>query len=509
MHDPYDPNTTIADHAHGIARAESAITRLAALRRDRWYPQFHIASAGGWINDPNGLSWFDGRWHVFYQLHPFSTSWGPMHWGHVSSADMLSWHREPTAFAPSILADRDGVYSGSAVTGDDGKLYVFYTGHRWANGVDEAEGNLEVQCLAVSDDGIHFNKLGAVVDNPARLFHFRDPKVWRQDGTWYMIVGRRSPDRRGEIVWYTSANMLDWTYGGVLYRHPDPQVFMLECPDFYPLAAPDGHVSWVLCYSAMSRRDSGLANKNIAGYVIGTWRPGEAFCPRTAFRPWDEGPNFYAPQSMLAPDGRRLMYGWMSPLSSASLKDDGWCGQLTLPREIILDVDGSIRCRPAAELASLRDTTHEFGPLELAANEQRELLADAGALEIELTVDLGRTSAERAGIKVHATPDGGFTYIAYDAQRGLVVVDRMATSSGEHGYRAARLDPDELRAATLELRAFIDRGSVEVFVNGGRHAISAYSLPAEGQRAVKLLAENGALSVPCARTHRLRSIGLA
>ena len=98
----------------------------------RWYPKFHIASNGGWINDPNGLCFYKGRWHVFYQLHPYGTQWGPMHWGHVSSADMVNWKREPIMFAPSLEEEKDGVFSGSAVIGDDGKLKFYYTGHRWA-----------------------------------------------------------------------------------------------------------------------------------------------------------------------------------------------------------------------------------------------------------------------------------------------------------------------------------------------------------------------------------------
>ena len=103
--------TPIADHAEALARAEAGVQALREVRNDRWYPTFHIASNGGWINDPNGLCRYDGRWHVFYQLHPYGTQWGPMHWGHVSSTDMLHWRREPIAFAPSLEQERHGVFS--------------------------------------------------------------------------------------------------------------------------------------------------------------------------------------------------------------------------------------------------------------------------------------------------------------------------------------------------------------------------------------------------------------
>ena len=111
--------TPISDHAEQLSLAEAGVSALETTRNDRWYPKFHIASNGGWINDPNGLCRYNGRWHVFYQLHPHGTQWGPMHWGHVSSDNMVDWHREPIAFAPSLEQERHGVFSGSAVIGDD------------------------------------------------------------------------------------------------------------------------------------------------------------------------------------------------------------------------------------------------------------------------------------------------------------------------------------------------------------------------------------------------------
>ena len=267
-----DPNAPFTSHEQALARADQGVAEQAATRLDRWYPTFHVASPGGWINDPNGLCHYNGRWHAFFQLHPFGTQWGPMHWGHASSADLAHWRPEPVALAPSLEAERAGVYSGSALIGPDGLLYAFYTAHRWRNGVNEDDGNLEVQCLATSADGIRFEKRGVVVGNPEGLRDFRDPKVWRQGDAWLMVVGRRSPDGRGEIVLHRSEDLLSWRPAGVLYRHPDPSVYMLECPDFFELEAPDGARRWVLCFSAMGARPSGyrFRNFNNAGYLVGT-----------------------------------------------------------------------------------------------------------------------------------------------------------------------------------------------------------------------------------------------
>lgn len=102
--------TPIRDHAAELAKAEAGVAEMAAKRNNRWYPKYHIASNGGWINDPNGLCFYKGRWHVFYQLHPYGTQWGLCHWGHVSSEDMVTWHREPIAFAPSLEQEKDGEF---------------------------------------------------------------------------------------------------------------------------------------------------------------------------------------------------------------------------------------------------------------------------------------------------------------------------------------------------------------------------------------------------------------
>ena len=160
--------TPIHDHAAELAKAEAGVAEMAANRNNRWYPKYHIASNGGWINDPNGLCFYKGRWHVFYQLHPYGTQWGPMHWGHVSSTDMLSWKREPIMFAPSLEQEKDGVFSGSAVIDDNGDLRFYYTGHRWTNGHDNTGGDWQVQMTALPDNDelTSATKQGMIIDCP-------------------------------------------------------------------------------------------------------------------------------------------------------------------------------------------------------------------------------------------------------------------------------------------------------------------------------------------------------
>lgn len=506
--------TPIRDHAAMVSQAEASIRKFAATRNDRWYPLFHIASDGGWINDPNGLCHYKGRWHVFYQLHPYGTQWGPMHWGHVSSPDMLHWRREPVRFAPSLEQEKDGVFSGSAAIGDDGRLRFYYTGHRWANGHDNADGDWQVQMLAEADnDGLtHATKRGMVVDCPRdRVWrNYRDPKVWKTGDTWYMTFGVTSREHRGQMWLFSSHDMVRWTYERVLFEHPDPDVYMLECPDFFPIRDAHGHERWVIGFSAMGAKPDGFMNRNVsnAGYIIGDWTPGGTFEPDSGFRLWDWGHNFYAPQSFTDGD-RQIMMGWMSPfVPPIPMEDDGWCGNLTLPREITLGSDGDLHTAPVAEMTGLREHTTDFGPTQLGTNELRTIMPDAQAVEIEMSIDLRNTTAERAGLRVHATDDGAFTAIGYDAQTRRVVIDRQAAARGDRGYRAAPLSEQELASGVLNLRVFVDRGCVEVYVNDGHQAMSSYSYPSAGPRAVMLAAESGGMTVRKLTVHTLASIGL-
>ena len=152
-------------------------------------------------------------------------------------------------------------------------------------------------------------------------------------------------------------------------------------------------------------------NRNVsnAGYMIGTWEPGGEFKPETEFRLWDCGHNYYAPQSFNV-DGRQIVYGWMSPfVQPIPMEDDGWCGQLTLPREITLGDDGDVVTAPVAEMEGLREDTLDHGSITLDMDGEQIIADDAEAVEIEMTIDLAASTAERAGLKIHATEDGAYT----------------------------------------------------------------------------------------------------
>ena len=536
-----------------LEQAEASVKHLLAGRNDRWYPLFHIAAPAGWINDPNGLCFFQGRYHVYFQHHPFSTVWGTMHWGHVSSQDMVTWRREPIAFAPSLEADRDGVFSGSAIVSDDGATqYVYYTGHRMANKALGNHADIQVQCLATSTDGNTFDKRGVIIDGPTEMSQFRDPKVWKIEDTWYMVVAASTEDKRGQIWLYTSPDMVTWAFDSVLYEDPNPDTWMAECPDMFPLGD-----KWVLAYCPMGPSVSGYANRNgyNTGYIVGEWAPGQEFVPVRDYTLGDWGRNFYAPQSFEAPDGRRIQYGWMGAFTHplASQAQDGWSGQLTLPRELSINDSGVLLANPIEEIAQLRAATREWEAFELDRHGRLVLADDAQAAEIDIEVDLGGRGSgqriDRFGLEVHKTADGAHSYVYYDDLAGCVGVDQRMTFAGERGYRAVPVGevapvggavltsgttpmggaalangtapmggaalvggtaPANRAVSagdnTIRLRIFIDRGSIEVFVGGGEATLSMFSFPGEGPRSIELVTENGPLAVKRLAFHTLGSM---
>ena len=460
-----------------LERAEQALRDGAATRGKSFYPHFHLAPPAGWMNDPNGLIYHQGRYHAFYQHHPFSENWGPMHWGHATSQDMVNWQHQPVALAPGEEYDRDGCFSGSAVD-DNGVLSLIYTGHVWLSGEGNDSAIREVQCLATSEDGIHFTKQGVVLTPPDNIMHFRDPKVWYEDGHWWMVIGARDDSDIGQVLLYKGNSLRDWTFDRVLAKADRNTGYMWECPDFFPLG--DEHILMCSPQGIKAQGDDYL-NLFQSGYLRGTWRPGQEFEVREGFRELDHGHDFYAPQSFTAADGRRVIIAWMDMWESVMpSKAEGWAGCMTLPRELTLH-DGSVRMVPVEEVRTLR---REHSPLSpcLLRDSVQHIADDAQALEIITRWDRPACDAERFGIKLG---DGVTLFVDTRAQR--LCLERDFPMHGIKDQRSVALTQGKV----LELRIFIDSSSVEIFVNQGEATLSSRIYPQPGQRALSCFAAHG------------------
>lgn len=297
--------------------------------------KYHFEPQKGWINDPNGLVFFKGRYHAFFQHNPHSIHWDKMHWGHAVSDDLINWEELPIALYPDKPYENSGgCFSGSAVV-KDGRLYLFYTS------VSDSLG--QTQSLAYTDDGVTFTKYEGnpiISENPfGREYNtdFRDPKVSLIDGKYYMVVGT-GINGEGKVLLFTSADLISWEYSGFLFDAKE-YTTVVECPDFFKLDD-----KYVLMFSRL-----GTFNKGVT-FVLGDF-DGKTFTAESVQFP-ESGPHFYAPQTFS--DGkRRIIIGWLHySWDTKTDADEISIGAFTIPREITIK-DGTLKMYPIKEARHL------------------------------------------------------------------------------------------------------------------------------------------------------------
>ncbi len=457
-------NPTPLDRVREFEREQAM--KLSADER----PLFHLTPLVGWMNDPNGFCWYKGQYHLFCQYHPFSRQWGPMHWGHAVSNDLLHWTYMPCALAPDTAADAGGCFSGSAVETPDGKLMLVYTGVQPA-GTFRRE--TQAQCVAVGD-GKDFEKslLNPVIRH-AHLpegyseFDFRDPKVWREDGVYRMVVGNRHEEKSGTVLLMESKDGLDWHFVTEIDACRKEYGRMWECPDYFPLSGKQ-----VLIVSPQEMR---AREEFHAGFgtvcIIGRYLKKDRQFVRESVQPVDHGLNFYAPQTVLAPDGRRIMIGWMDNWETCkeAPRRHPWYGQMSAPREVFME-NGRLCQRPVKEMERLwQDTViHEQVPVM----EETSLPGVQGRL-MDMTVTLLPQGSACRRFTLHVAKDAGhYIGIRCDLARGELVFDR--SHGGSHRDIAhTRHVIAEVKNKKLTLRLLMDKESIELFINDGERTVTS------------------------------------
>ena len=440
-------------------------------------PEFHLSSRVGWMNDPNGFSIYNGKYHMFYQYHPYDSQWGPMHWGHAVSEDLLHWEYLPAALAPDELYDKDGCFSGSAITLPDGRHLLMYTGvfqeHIKAGRVSD----IQTQCIAVGD-GVNYKKIeqNPVIDEKdlpegCSRHDFRDPKIWRKsDGTYCCVVGNRPADGSGQILLFTSEDCFKWNFKKVLIANNNRFGKMWECPDFFEL---DG--KWVLLTSPQDMLPEGFEYHNGNGTLCLTGKYDEETDTFVAEsdQSIDYGIDFYAPQTILTSDGRRVMIGWMQNWDACSLrsKEDPWFGQMSLPRELFLK-NGRLYQKPIRELDEMRcnKVVHQnvsfSGIISLDGIRGRKI-------DMELTVRPGDEQELYQKFAVRfAQNEQYYTALSFRPRESILKVDRKFSGSRRAIVHQRRCQVNTADGE-LKFRMILDRFSVEVFVNDGEHVMTA------------------------------------
>lgn len=397
-------------------------------------PTFHATAPVGWINDPNGFSVFGNHYHLFYQYHPYSTKWGPMHWGHLRSDDLIRWMVLPCVLAPDTASDKDGCFSGTALE-HDGKHILMYTG--------VADG-CQVQCIATGD-GINYEKLA---DNPViniNAADFRDPKIWRDSDCFRAVIAHRSEDGSGELLEYMSSNLKNWESVGVIDRCDNKLGKMWECPDVFQLGGKQ-----VIMLSAQEVEGDGreFHPGNISCYLI----HGESGQREGEPRAIDYGLDFYAPQTMDTPDGRRVMIAWAQNWDNyLTPKKFRYSGIMTIPRELSLSGD-RLRQVPVRELDAY---------IKKSAQQNCGRVFD---LRIEVDTS--------DWFSVRLASDGKrYTAILYDYIRNTLTIDRTHSGSREDVLHSRTIDVRNQKGK-LNLRILMDKYIMEVFVNDGEQALT-------------------------------------
>jgi fructan beta-fructosidase len=462
-----------------IVQSDSAAWRAAPpgpLYGEAYRPRFHFTASSGWINDPNGLVFFGGEYHLFFQHNPKGNHWGNMTWGHAVSPDLVHWTQLPDAIEPDSMGT---IFSGSAVvdwnntagfqSGATKTLIAMYTA---AGGTSpESRGRRFTQCIAYSNDaGRSWTKYAG---NPV-LDHIaggnRDPKViWHEPSKKWILA--LYVDQQSSYGLFCSPDLKHWT---PLQRLTLPG--QTECPDFFPIAL-DGEreqQQWVFTTAS-------------GHYLVGKF-DGTRFSDETGPQAMDEGGNFYAVQTysdIPASDGRRIQISWMRDGRYPRMPFNG---QMSFPCELTLHTtpDGPrLYHYPVKEIETLRDgPPQSWHDAVLPAGEARALSAAAGLADITADIDLAAATGLR--FTVHGEP---VQYSCGDHR--LSCLGHFATVVPINGH--------------LRLRILVDRTSLEIYANDGQKSLTSCFLPDPANTSLQFAAEGGDAKIASLTVYALRS----
>ncbi len=443
-------------------------------------PQVHYSPPCGWMNDPNGMVYYEGEYHLFYQFDPKSTTPGPMHWGHAVSPDLVHWQTLPIALYPDDIGP---IWSGSVVVDANntsglvpgGGLIAIYSHQNQSQGVAYS-----------TDKGRTWTKYANNPVIPALYKDFRDPKVIWHEATqkWVMVI---AAGRKLQI--YTSPDLLHWEMGSELTGNLGAGVW--EVPDLFPLPF-EGQTKWVLLASVSTMAPAGGGGVR---YFIGDFDGTTFTYDNTAPELWlDYGPDNYAGTTWSdMPDGRRIYIGWMSNWQYAAATPTGrWRGANTLPREftIVNTADGlRLQQTVVSSVESLRQPLGTWNDVTVTGEMP---LDGVKGRTLEIIAEIEAGSAERFGLDVHVGASG-HSRIIYNTKRSLLLLSRTEAEgvNSNNGFNPAFGAPTPLENNRLRLHIFVDRSSVEILAQDGMVSLTGQTFVAPENDGVSLFATDG------------------
>lgn len=489
----------------GIALADTFDT----ANREKYRPAFHHTPRYGWMNDPNGMFYKDGRWHLYYQYNPYGSKWQNMTWGHSVSDDLVNWEHLPEAIRPNGLGS---VFSGSCAVDHDNTagfgsdaVIALYT----------SAGTSQMQSLASStDDGLTFN---IYPSNPVLTLESeaRDPKVFWNDSTkeWNLILAHALDH---EMLIFTSPDMKSWTLQSSFGKGLGAQGGVWECPDLFelPVAGTDEKKWVLLCNINPDGPFGGSGTQYFVGDFDGKTFKADTDAAGNVSTKWlDYGKDHYATVTWSdAPDGRRVALGWMSNWQyAADVPTMQFRSANTLPREMGLfrAPDGEVYASsaPSPELEALRGKLAAKVKKTTVGRKARSfaLPSENGGI-CEILMDIEASKAKTVNV-VFSNSQGEKVVMQYDPAAATLSFDR--TQSGitdfSEGFPAVTVTPTHEASGRIALRMFVDRSSMEVFGNDGEFVMTNLVFPRTPYTALSVSAEGGNAKVENLRIYSLKS----
>ena len=429
----------------------------------RFRQKLHLMPPVGWLNDPNGLCQFKGVYHAFFQYSPLNAEGGVKMWGHYTSRDMIDWEYQGVTLYPDQPFDCSGVYSGCAFI-EDGEMYLYYTGNVKLEDRDDYDyvnsGREANTVLVTSTDGVNFVRKRLLMKNsdyPADLtLHVRDPKVWKENGVYYMLQGARTKEDSGQAIVFRSEDKLHWSFHSRIKTN-DKFGYMWECPDYFEV---DG--TKILSASVQGLTGDEWKERNVyqSGYfVVDGDILGEYIL--SDYRLWDYGFDYYAPQSFETDDGRRIQIGWMGMPDCEEYTnwtiEDGWQHCFTFPREVFVK-DGIVRQRPIREL----------GERKILSEETKNRLETKNYTVYEAVV------SDISDDQFHAVLAENLI-VKYENNRFVIEFINSRNNKVSCGRKIRCVEMDHV----TDVRILSDESSVEIFVNDGAYVFSTRYYPEE------------------------------
>jgi fructan beta-fructosidase len=463
---------------------------------ERYRPLFHFTPEKNWTNDPNGLVYLDGEYHLFYQYNPYGDRWGHMSWGHAVTKDLLNWEHLPVA-----LYEEDSImiFSGSAIVdnnntsglcSDNKCLFAVYTSH------DHSQNKLQHQSIAYSKDkGRTWTKYSGNPVLDLGMRDFRDPKVfWHEEsGKWIMVV---SLPLQYKVHFYQSENLTDWELTGEFGGFGDVSKIW-ECPDLLqiPVIGSDDH-KWVLIISSGSQYEGFTGMQ----YFVGEF-DGETFIaddPGEDAEWLDYGKDFYAAITYNnLPDGHPpVLLGWANNWAYAnSLPTSPWRGMMSLPRELYLVEQGDsfmLIQKPVKSFYELTGRSERIAFADHELEDNDNLLNEINSGSFLMKIEFEDIETDMVGIEIFKS-DVGKTLIGYDAQKKQIFIDRTQSGNVDfhNDFSSIEFAPMILEDNKLRLEIIADQSMVEVFAEGGSVVISDQVFPESDENGMQLVVKNG------------------